>query len=63
LRRKAPLFLAVLLTLSGCFDVRRARRAAITAVYDPTSGRLVRLAHDSNINGRPDTFRFKVELR
>ena len=46
----------MLLTLSACSDVRRARRAVITAVYDPTSGRLVRLAHDSNINGRPDTW-------
>ncbi len=48
--------MAVLLTLAACSDVRRARRAAISAAYDPTSGRLVRLAHDSNINGRPDTW-------
>ena len=56
MRRKAPVLLAVLLALSACSDVRRARRAAISAVYDPTSGRLVRLAHDSNINGKPDTW-------
>jgi len=42
--------------LSACSDVRRARRAAINAAYDPTSGRLVRLSHDSNINGKPDTW-------
>jgi hypothetical protein len=56
LRRPAPILLAALLALTACSEVRRARRAAIKAVYDPTSGRLVRLAHDSNINGKPDTW-------
>ena len=56
MRRKGPILLAALLALSACSDVRQARRASIKAVYDPTSGRLVRLAHDSNINGKPDTW-------
>jgi hypothetical protein len=46
---------AALLAAAACSDARRSRRAAVTPLYDPTSGRLVRLAYDSNRNGVAET--------